>query len=280
MQALCAAGSGFPVALLLLFTCQREAVAQGARQQQINIESRIVETQRSYLKQVGISFEMGGVIARESLPLSGTFGSPPPPQSPSDSQAFVGGDVRVPLPIPFSLDGAGPVTVGSLVIGVNFRSFLGNGGTGLFDIHPNSQPMKGTSTRNSSVTPYVGLPIQIGPTQPDGVTLIVTPKIGPTFENITLNLEIDEAGSSYVLQRDVTRTGVTGGIDVDVVLPTKGDTATPFVGLAGEITSMPSVPLLGDTPLFGYLFRNSGGISGAVKARAGLLIFVAPTIVR
>jgi hypothetical protein len=80
-----------------------------------------------------------------------------------------------------------------------------------------------------------------------------------------------------VLQRETTRTGVTGGIDLDFILPANRGGATPFVGLAGEITSMPSVSLNGSTPLFSYLFRNDGGVSGSIKARVGILL-ITPTL--
>ena len=107
-----------------------------------------------------------------------------------------------------------------------------------------------------------------------GVKLKVTP-------------QINEGGSAVKLTIEQEVSGVNGNTGVDISFSTRRLTTTVLaddgqvVVLGGLITenvqeSVQKVPLLGDIPILGHLFRSSS----SRKTKRNLMVFIKPTIVR
>ncbi len=107
-----------------------------------------------------------------------------------------------------------------------------------------------------------------------GVKLKVTP-------------QINEGGSAVKLTIEQEVSGVNGNTGVDISFSTRRLTTTVLaddgqvVVLGGLITenvqeSVQKVPLLGDIPVLGHLFRSSS----SRKTKRNLMVFIKPTIVR
>lgn len=129
-----------------------------------------------------------------------------------------------------------------------------------------------TSTASSTATPF-----QTIERQDVGITLKVIPHIG---EDGTVRLEIEQEVSAVI----PTSTGVKSADLITskrsiktTVLADNGQTIV-LGGLVKDdtIKTISKVPLLGDIPLLGYLFRSTSD----KKIKQNLLVFLQPTLVR
>lgn len=132
----------------------------------------------------------------------------------------------------------------------------------------------GTSTSTSSTTAN---PFQTIERQDVGITLKVTPHIG---EGGTLRLEIEQEVSAVLPSAAGINSAdlITSKRSIKtVVLADDGQT----IVLGGLIQddhkkTISKVPLLGDIPLLGYLFRSTS----ESKTKQNLLVFLQPTLLR
>jgi general secretion pathway protein D len=132
----------------------------------------------------------------------------------------------------------------------------------------------GTSTSASSTTTN---PFQTIERQDVGITLKVKPSIG---EGGTVRLEIEQEVSAVLPS--------TSGINSADLITSKRSIKTTVLADDGqtivlgglirddETKTVSKVPLLGDIPLLGYLFRASG----TSKTKQNLLVFLQPSLVR
>lgn len=132
----------------------------------------------------------------------------------------------------------------------------------------------GTSTSSSSTTAN---PFQTIERQDVGITLKVKPSIG---EGGTVRLEIEQEVSAVLPS--------TTGINSADLITSKRSIKTTVLADDGqtivlgglirddETKTVSKVPLLGDIPLVGYLFRASG----TRKTKQNLLVFLQPTLLR
>lgn len=132
----------------------------------------------------------------------------------------------------------------------------------------------GTSTSSSSTTAN---PFQTIERQDVGITLKVTPHIG---EGGTMRLEIEQEVSAVLPS--------TSGINSADLITSKRSIKTVVLADDGQTIvlggliqddykkTMSKVPLLGDIPLLGYLFRSTG----ESKTKQNLLVFLQPTLLR
>jgi general secretion pathway protein D len=132
----------------------------------------------------------------------------------------------------------------------------------------------GTSTSSSSTTAN---PFQTIERQDVGITLKVKPSIG---EGGTVRLEIEQEVSAVLPS--------TSGINSADLITSKRSIKTTVLADDGqtivlgglirddETKTVSKVPLLGDIPLLGYLFRASG----TSKTKQNLLVFLQPSLVR
>lgn len=132
----------------------------------------------------------------------------------------------------------------------------------------------GTSTSSSSTTSN---PFQTIERQDVGITLKVKPSIG---EGGTVRLEIEQEVSAVLPS--------TTGINSADLITSKRSIKTTVLADDGqtivlgglirddETKTVSKVPLLGDIPLLGYLFRASG----TRKTKQNLLVFLQPTLLR
>lgn len=132
----------------------------------------------------------------------------------------------------------------------------------------------GTSTSSSSTTAN---PFQTIERQDVGITLKVKPSIG---EGGTVRLEIEQEVSAVLPS--------TSGINSADLITSKRSIKTTVLADDGqtivlgglirddETKTVSKVPLLGDIPLIGYLFRATG----TRKTKQNLLVFLQPTLLR
>lgn len=132
----------------------------------------------------------------------------------------------------------------------------------------------GTSTSSSSTTTN---PFQTIERQDVGITLRVKPSIG---EGGTVRLEIEQEVSAVLPS--------TTGIDSADLITSKRSIKTTVLADDGQTIvlgglirddvtrTVSKVPLLGDIPLLGYLFKATG----TRKTKQNLLVFLQPTLLR
>lgn len=107
------------------------------------------------------------------------------------------------------------------------------------------------------------------------IKLEITPSINPGTEKIRLKLlqDIKQLGAVSINNNPVIS---TKNIDTNIVV-TSGDTAV-LGGLINdrETVSTSKVPLLGDIPILGWLFRSRS----VTKQKRNLVVFITPKIIR
>lgn len=132
----------------------------------------------------------------------------------------------------------------------------------------------GTSTSASSTTAN---PFQTIERQDVGITLKVKPSIG---EGGTVRLEIEQEVSAVLPSTSGINSAdlITSKRSIKTtVLADDGQTIVLGGLIRDDITkTMSKVPLLGDIPLLGYLFRSTG----TSKTKQNLLVFLQPSLVR
>ncbi|MES2917502.1 MAG: type II secretion system secretin GspD [Pseudomonadota bacterium] len=132
----------------------------------------------------------------------------------------------------------------------------------------------GTSTSASSTTAN---PFQTIERQDVGITLRVKPSIG---EGGTVRLEIEQEVSAVLPSTSGINSAdlITSKRSIKTtVLADDGQTIVLGGLIRDDITKTVSkVPLLGDIPLLGYLFRSTG----TSKTKQNLLVFLQPSLVR
>lgn len=132
----------------------------------------------------------------------------------------------------------------------------------------------GTSTSSSSTTAN---PFQTIERQDVGITLKVKPSIG---EGGTVRLEIEQEVSAVLPSTSGINSAdlITSKRSIKTtVLADDGQTIVLGGLIRDDITkTMSKVPLLGDIPLIGHLFRASG----TSKTKQNLLVFLQPSLVR
>jgi len=110
------------------------------------------------------------------------------------------------------------------------------------------------------------------------LSLIVTPQITPD-NRIIMNVEIrkDSVGQQVSIGGGVSVPAIDTRNVTTQIAVNNGDTAVIGGIYEEEITNtVEKVPLLGDIPLFGYLFKTTGRTS----AKRELLIFLTPRVVK
>jgi len=110
------------------------------------------------------------------------------------------------------------------------------------------------------------------------LSLIVTPQITPD-NRIIMNVEIrkDSVGQQVSVGQGVSVPAIDTRNVTTQIAVNNGDTAVIGGIYEEEITNtVEKVPLLGDIPLFGYLFKTTGRSS----AKRELLIFLTPRVVK
>ncbi|HEX4869509.1 MAG TPA: type II secretion system secretin GspD [Moraxellaceae bacterium] len=132
----------------------------------------------------------------------------------------------------------------------------------------------GTSTSSSSTTSN---PFQTIERQDVGITLKVVPHIG---EGGTVRLEIEQEVSAVLPSTSGIKSAdlITSKRSIKTtVLADDGQTIVLGGLIRDDVTkSVSKVPLLGDIPLLGYLFRASS----TNKTKQNLLVFLQPTLLR
>ena len=107
-----------------------------------------------------------------------------------------------------------------------------------------------------------------------GIKLVMTPHVNPDHEiqidlNPSIEAIVDSGTDKYtptISKREVKTT---------VTVPDRSTVVLSGLIREDEATLVSKVPLLGDIPLLGWLFRSTS----KTKKRTNLLIFVTPTIV-
>jgi general secretion pathway protein D len=132
----------------------------------------------------------------------------------------------------------------------------------------------GTSTSSSSTTAN---PFQTIERQDVGITLKVTPHIGDAG---TIRLEIEQEVSAVLPSSSSVKSAdlITSKRSIKtVVLADDGQTIVLGGLIQDDHTkSVSKIPLLGDIPLIGYLFRSTS----ETKTKQNLLVFLQPTLLR
>lgn len=287
--------SGTPETLVAM---EKVVTALDVRRPQVMVEAIIVEMSDDTAKELGLQFLLSGT-GRSDVPFASTnFSRSAPNLLALTGALLTGGFSDLSKANPFrdaaisSLTGSSGLTLG----------FGGQSGDNLFGVILNavendtnsrilSTPF-GMTLNNATSALIVGqeIPVTTGQVLGDansnpfrtveredvGVQLEVTPRIG---ENNTVRLDIRQEVSSVF--------GSIGTLTPDLILDKRAITASvladdgEIIVLGGLIeqtdtTRQAKVPVLGDVPVAGRLFRSDGKAS----TRTNLMVFIRPTIVR
>lgn len=281
-----------------LVAMEKVVTALDVRRPQVMVEAIIVEMSDDTAKELGLQFLLSGT-GRSDVPFASTNFSRAAPNLLALTGALItDGFSDLTKDNPFrdaaisSLTGSSGLTVG----------FGGQSGDSLFGVILNavendtnsrilSTPF-GMTLNNATSALIVGqeIPVTTGQVLGDansnpfrtveredvGVQLEVTPRIG---ENDTVRLDIRQEVSSVF--------GSIGTLTPDLILDKRAITASvladdgEIIVLGGLIEQTDTirqskVPLLGDVPVAGRLFRSDG----KATTRTNLMVFIRPTIVR
>lgn len=287
--------SGTPETLVAM---EKVVTALDVRRPQVMVEAIIVEMSDDTAKELGLQFLLSGT-GRSDVPFASTnFSRSAPNLLALTGALLTDGFTDLSKANPFrdaaisSLTGSSGLTVG----------FGGQSGDSLFGVILNavendtnsrilSTPF-GMTLNNATSALIVGqeIPVTTGQVLGDansnpfrtveredvGVQLEVTPRIG---ENNTVRLDIRQEVSSVF--------GSIGTVTPDLILDKRAITASvladdgEIIVLGGLIEQTDTirqskVPLLGDIPVAGRLFRSDG----KATTRTNLMVFIRPTIVR
>lgn len=287
--------SGTPETLVAM---EKVVSALDVRRPQVMVEAIIVEMSDDTAKELGLQFLLAGT-GRSDVPFASTnFSRSAPNLLALTGAILTDGFKDLSKANPFrdaaisSLTGSGGLTLG---VG-------GQSGDNLFGVILNavesdtnsrilSTPF-GMTLNNATSALIVGqeIPITTGQVLGDansnpfrtveredvGVQLEVTPRIG---ENNTVRLDIRQEVSSVF--------GSIGTVTPDLILDKRAITASvladdgEIIVLGGLIEQTDTireskVPVLGDVPVAGRLFRSDG----KATTRTNLMVFIRPTIVR
>jgi general secretion pathway protein D len=287
--------SGTPETLVAM---EKVVTALDVRRPQVMVEAIIVEMSDDTAKELGLQFLLSGT-GRSDVPFASTnFSRSAPNLLALTGALLTDGFTDLSKANPFrdaaisSLTGSSGLTLG----------FGGQSGDNLFGVILNavendtnsrilSTPF-GMTLNNATSALIVGqeIPVTTGQVLGDansnpfrtveredvGVQLEVTPRIG---ENNTVRLDIRQEVSSVF--------GSIGTVTPDLILDKRAITASvladdgEIIVLGGLIEQTDTirqskVPLLGDIPGAGRLFRSDG----KATTRTNLMVFIRPTIVR
>jgi general secretion pathway protein D len=281
-----------------LVAMEKVISALDVRRPQVMVEAIIVEMSDDTAKELGLQFLLSGT-GRSDVPFASTnFSRSAPNLLALTGALLTDGFTDLATANPFrdaaisSLTGSAGLTLG----------FGGQSGDNLFGVILNavendtnsrilSTPF-GMTLNNSTSALIVGqeIPITTGQVLGDansnpfrtverqdvGIQLEVTPRIG---ENNTVRLDIRQEVSSVF--------GSVGTVTPDLILDKREITASvladdgEIIVLGGLIEQTDTVrqskvPVLGDIPVAGRLFRSDG----KATTRTNLMVFIRPTIVR
>jgi type IV pilus assembly protein PilQ len=107
------------------------------------------------------------------------------------------------------------------------------------------------------------------------LSLTVTPQITPD-DNINMKVDVTQDSVGEIINTTVG--GIpsinTKKISTQVLIDNGGTVVIGGVYLQDEISTTPKVPLLGDIPFFGWLFKNQTD----TNSKRELLVFISPKI--
>lgn len=145
------------------------------------------------------------------------------------------------------------------------------------------------TSNNEEAIITVGEKVFFPSAETNPTTGVAIPKVEKEDVNLTLNIKPNISNSSYVtLKIDINADSVAG-IDAKTLIPRISKRETKQIvtarngqtivisGLVShrEIESFRKIPLLGDIPILGWLFRNSQ----IINAESNLVIFLTPHVI-
>lgn len=152
------------------------------------------------------------------------------------------------------------------VIGVRGRLPAGGKETSHHNIHP--APSAATSVSYDAswmLTPFIGWLFLLDCALTSGGNVAVTPWAGITIERGKIGMTTDELGTVSSFSEDVTRTGPSVGVNIDVPL---GEKTFVGLGLQGDWLSGESAS--GSTGLFNYRYGRDSSFEYSGFARVGI----------
>ena len=267
------------------------------RRPQVLVEAIIVEISDDAAQELGVQFALGGVDG-SAIPFIGTNFSRSAVDILSLTGALAGDDLGV------NSTGALETAAVNSLIGLDggFAGGAGRSGNTLFsailtavetDTNSNvlSTPFV-TTMDNVPATFLVGqeIPVQVSSSLANSTTTPFT-----TFERIPVGIQLDvlpQISEGDVVRLEIKQVvssiaGALSSLTSDFVTNTR-EISTTVLANDGEVIvlggliqddeeiNQSKVPILGDTPIIGGLFRSKG----KSRVRTNLMVFLRPTIIR